>query len=90
MKFNVSSELLKMYAKTDKNINYMLDYLLRSVDPDNCIKYFNMVKKIEISDSTSAVEISNDNIKYIKALFKNVDDKLVEKLLWVSLLFLEV
>ena len=90
MEFKVSSEMVKMFTKTDKNINYMLDYLLRSVDPDNCIKYFNMVKNFEISDSKSLVEISSDNIRHIKVLFKNVDDKLIEKLLWVSLLFLEV
>jgi hypothetical protein len=36
------------------------------------------------------VEISETNIKYIKSLFGTVNNELIERLLWVSILLQEV
>ena len=73
MKFKVSDELIKMYKSTGKNMNYMLDYLLTSIDSKNCNKYFELISTFSIYGSYFEVEISDDNIKYIKSLFGKID-----------------
>lgn len=90
MKYSISNEISKMYKTTGKNINYMLDYLLSSLDSRNCKKCFDLVGKLPLNDSNIEVEINDDNIKYIKSLFGKINNELVEKLLWVALLLQEV
>ena len=90
MKFKVSSEIIGQYKKTKKNINYMLDYILSSIDYKNCPKYFDLIENTTFKGVKSEVEISDENVKFVKDIFKKIDDELVEILLWVSLLFHEV
>ena len=90
MKYTISKNLLGMFSKSDKNFNYMLDYLLSASDPHYCKDYFAILKKMDFDDEKIAIEISDSNIKYIKSLFGNITNELVERLIWVSLLFQEV
>ena len=89
MKFRVSNDIVTLFKITDKNINYMLDYLLSAIDPYNCKKYFQVLKGLDFCGEQIDVEISDTNIGYVKSLFGEVSDKLIESLLWVSLLFQE-
>ena len=90
MKYTVSNELVSMFKNTNKSINYMLDYLLSVIDPRNCKQYFKALTSLTFSCGKGEVQISDTNIKYIKSLFGYVNDELVERLLWVALLFQEV
>ena len=90
MIFKVSSDIVSLYNKSGKNINYMLDYFLSVIDPKECKDYFSAIKEMSFSSEESDVEISETNIKYIKSLFGTVNDELVERLLWVSILLQEV
>lgn len=90
MEFKVSSEILVQYKNTKKNVNYMLDYILSSIDYKNCNKYFNIIGNITFRGDKTEVEISDENVKFVKDIFKKIDDELVEILLWVALLFYEV
>ena len=90
MKYTISKNLLGMFSKSDKNLNYMLDYLLSAIDPHYCKDYFAILKKMDFDDEKVLIEISDSNIKYIKSLFGNITNELVERLIWISLLFQEV
>jgi len=90
MKYKVSKTIVDMYKQTNKNLNYMLDYLLSCIDPYHNKQSFQLVKKIVFDENKIEVEISEDNEKYIKSLFGVTNDELVERLLWVAVLFQEV
>ena len=90
MIFKVSSDIVSLYNKSSKNINYMLDYFLSVIDPQKCKDYFSTIKEMSFNSEESTVEISETNVKYIKSLFGTVNNELVERLLWVSVLLQEV
>ena len=86
MIFKVSSDIVSLYNKSSKNINYMLDYFLSVIDPKKCKDYFFAIKELSFNSEKCDVEISETNIKYIKSLFGTVSSELVERLLWVFVL----
>ncbi|MBQ7319502.1 MAG: hypothetical protein IJW97_04955 [Clostridia bacterium] len=90
MIFKVSSDIVSLYNKSGKNINYMLDYFLSVIDPKKCKDYFSAIKVMSFNLEKIDVEISETNIKYIKSLFGTVNNELIERLLWVSILLQEV
>lgn len=90
MQFNVSENLLKMYKQTGKNPNLMIDYILGVIDSRNCQLYFKSFDKMPFDDNKVAFEISKSNVKFIENLFNDINDNIVEKILWISLLFQEV
>lgn len=90
MKCLVNNEIIKLYKTTGKNVNYMLDYLLSTIDPKNSKKYFALFEELSIDGLDVEVEISENNVNYIKVLFGDLEDKLIEKLLWVALLLQEI
>lgn len=90
MVFKVSSDIVSLYKKSGKNINYALDYYLSVIDPKNCKDYFSSVKEMTFNESVAEIDISENNVKYINSLFGSINDKLVERLLWVSVLLQEV
>lgn len=90
MQFNVSENLLKMYKQTGKNPNLMIDYILSVIDSRNCQLYFKSFDKMPFDDNKVAFEISKSNVKFIENLFNDINDNIVEKILWISLLFQEV
>lgn len=90
MKVLVDEKIVLMFKNTEKNVNYMLDYLLSSIDSHNCKDYFKIIEDIKLDNKKLEVEINDTNIKYIESLFEKCDDKLIECLLWVSVLFQEV
>ena len=90
MIFKVSSDIVSLYNKSGKNINYMLDYFLSVIDPKKCKDYFSAIKVMSFNLEKIDVEISETNIKYIKSLFGTVNNELIERLLWVSVFLQEV
>ena len=90
MIFKVSSDIVSLYNKSGKNINYMLDYFLSVIDPKKCKDYFSAIKVMSFNLEKIDVEISETNIKYIKSLFGTVNNELIERLIWVSILLQEV
>lgn len=90
MKCTISNELVLMFKKTNKNINYMLDYLLSAIDSRNCKQYFQLLIDLTISGEKTEIEISETNIQYTRSIFGYIKDELIERLLWVALLFQEV
>lgn len=90
MIFNVSSAILENYKASNKNYNYMLDYLLSAIDPHHCKQYFRILSTVNFGEKKKEVKISYSNVKYINSLFGFINDELVERLLWVALLLQEI
>ena len=90
MKFKVSSSIIDLFDHSKKNPNYMLDYLLSSIDSHNCKAYFQTLKAMAFEVSKREISLSDTNTSAIKSLWGYIDDELVERLLWISILLQEV
>ncbi len=92
MIFPINSEIIDVYKKSKNNINYMLKYLLSCIDIKTCKDCFNMFDHTSYKEKIIEVDIDIDvdNVKRIKSIFNRCDNKLVEQLLWVAVLFNEV
>ena len=88
MKFKINFKIVELFNKSSKKYNYMIDWLLSSVD-DNLIKYSLSIVKVS-SDKTITVDINDDNCERIKEIFGEINDCIVEKLMTVALMFPEV
>lgn len=90
MKYYISNELVNLYKNSGKNLNYSLDYILSSLDSNVCKKAIELVAEVNIRGEKVAVDIDETNICEIKAIFNSNDNSLVEKLLWIAILFPEI
>jgi hypothetical protein len=90
MKFKVSSSIIDLFDHSKKNPNYMLDYLLSSIDSHNCKAYFQILKAMDFDAPKREIALSDSNITSIQTLWGYINDELVERLLWISVLLQEV
>ncbi len=90
MQFELSEKLIKKYSEDSKNPNYSLTFLLNSLDPNICVSAIKLVDVFNLQGNVITYEIDEKNIKIIKTLFKEIDNKLIEKLLWIALLLPEM
>lgn len=90
MQFELSEKLIKKYSEDSKNPNYSLTFLLNSLDPNTCASAIKLVDVFNLQGNVITYEIDEKNIKIIKTLFKEIDNKLIEKLLWIALLLPEM
>lgn len=90
MQFELSEKLIKKYSEDSKNPNYSLTFLLNSLDPNTCVSAIKLVDVFNLQGNVITYEIDEKNIKIIKTLFKEIDNKLIEKLLWIALLLPEM
>ena len=88
MKFNIDSKTIELFKKNSKRYNYMIDWLLSSVE-DNLIKYSLSIINIS-SGKTIIVDINDDNCERIKDIFGEINDEIVEKIITIALMFPEV
>lgn len=90
MQFELSEKLIKNYSESSKNPNYSLTFLLNSLDPSTCVAGIKLVDVFSVQGNVIKYEIDEKNIKIIKTLFKEIDNTLIEKLLWIALLLPEM
>lgn len=90
MKAQISSDLLNIIQASHKNLNYSLNFLLSSIDSDTCAKCMHLVEEFKLSGDRTGVEIDNASIEIIQQVFHKVDNDIIERLLWVSMLFPEI
>ena len=90
MQFELSEKLIKKYSEDSKNPNYSLTFLLNSLDLNTCVSAIKLVDVFNLQGNVITYEIDEKNIKIIKTLFKEIDNKLIEKLLWIALLLPEM
>ena len=88
MKFNINSRTIELFKKNSKKYNYMIDWLLSSVE-DNLIKYSMSIISV-LPEKTVAVDIDDDNCERIKEIFGDINDEIVEKVITIALIFPEV
>ena len=90
MQFELSEKLIRKYSESNKSPNYSLNFLLNSLEPTVCASVIKLVDVFSIQGNTTTYDVDEKNIKIIETLFKEFDSKLVEKLLWIALLFPEI
>ena len=88
MKYNINSRTVELFKKNSKKYNYMIDWLLSSVE-DDLIKYSLSIINVS-SEKTVGVDINDDNCERIKEIFGEINDEIVEKLITIALMFPEV
>jgi len=90
MKFQISKSLCEAFNEGNKNYNYSLSFLLSSIELDNCSKYFGLIEEFKLGGDCVTVEIDDSNADIIRTSFDDVNNALIERLLWVSILFPEI
>ena len=90
MRFELSKKLISAYKENKKNPNYLLTFILNSVDPGTCAAGAELIDSFIISDDKVSFEIDDNNIRALKSLFGNADAILVEKMLWIAFMLPEM
>ena len=90
MKLKINERLISSFKSVNKNPDYMLDFLLSSIDINSCRNAIELVEEFKLLGTTVEVEINDKNLSTVKQLFGIDDANIVEKLLWVALLFPEI
>ena len=90
MTLSLNQKLIESYKANGKNPNYLLSFLLNSVDPSVCAKGIGLVDTFKLEGTVIDFEIDDKNILAIQQLFGKADIGTVERLLWVALLFPEI
>lgn len=90
MKVKISERLEKIYIENHKNYNYALSFLLSSIDLDTFGEALNIVDSFVLNGEQVEVDVDEQQIKKINNMLKIVDDNLVEKLLWIAVMFPEI
>lgn len=90
MKIELSKKLILAYKEYGKNPNYSLTFLLNSLDPYICVAVIQLPDIFSFNGNTMTCEVDDENACIIQKLFGRVDSVLLERLLWVALLFPEV
>ncbi len=90
MKVLISDNLKKIFLLSHKNPNYSLDFILSSLDLDTCSNSIMLIDEFKLCGDKVELEIDDSNIKRIRKIFGNSESQLIEKLLWVSVMFPEI
>lgn len=90
MQVQVSKKLIAAFTEQRKNPNYALSFILDSMDPYACVEGLKLVDVFSFNGETEAITIDTKNVKLIQLTYGEVDAAVVEKLLWIALLFPEI
>ena len=90
MKLKINERLVSSFKSVNKNPDYMLDFLLSSIDVNACRNAMEIVEEFKLLGTAVEVEINEKNLYTVNQLFGTSDSNTVEKLLWVALLFPEI
>ena len=90
MQVKVSKKLMAAFAEQRKNPNYALAFILDSMDPNVCVECIKMVDVFSINGETDFITIDAKNTKLLMQTYDEIDAAIVERLLWIALLFPEI
>ena len=90
MQVQVSKKLIAAFAEQRKNLNYALSCVLDSIDPNVCVEGIKMVDVFSIDGETDCITIDAKNTKLLMQTYNEIDAAIVERLLWIALLFPEI
>ena len=90
MQVKVSKKLMAAFAEQRKNPNYALAFILDSMDPNVCVECIKMVDVFSIDGETDCITIDAKNTKLLMQTYDEIDATIVERLLWIALLFPEI
>ncbi len=92
MKVRISKKLSDLYGEQHKNFDYAINSALNSFDPDSFVTCFNIVNNFELDGEKCEIKLGNELVGRIASDLgtDNLDDKIVELLLWIGAVFPEV
>lgn len=90
MKIAISQQLLDAYASSGKNPNYALTFLLNSLDINSASDCMALSGSFVFEGAKSELDLDAKNAQAVQMIFGSADAPLVEKLLWVAILFPEM
>ena len=86
----INERLVSSFKSVNKNPDYMLDFLLSSIDVNACRNAMEIVEEFKLLGTAVEVEINEKNLYTVNQLFGTSDSNTDEKLLWVAILFPEI
>ena len=90
MLFNINQKLMDAYKQHGKNPNYALTFLLNSIDAGVCADNMELISSFVIEGDTGVCEIDESNLCAVMSIFGSAEAYLIERLLWIALLFPEI
>lgn len=92
MKFDISKNLNELYKSKHRNMDYSLDLIINSMDPETCKTAIEMVSELNLGEEKTSIDINSDSVSAIKELVskETINEKVVELLLWVAILYPEI
>lgn len=92
METRISKELQKIYKDSNKNYDMALMRLLDSLDPEVFQRAFDIIKPISLKGEMVTIKIGDSVTKQIKDAFEceEVNENLINLLLWIAVLFPEI
>ena len=92
MDVTISTDLHNIYKDSHKNLDMALMTLLDSLDPKAFQKAFDILNPISLTGDTIKIKIGDAATDQIRDTFgsKDIDNDLVNLLLWIGVLFPEI
>lgn len=92
MKIMVSKRIIELYKETNKNLDYALNSIVNSFDPECYEKAMRDVAEIRFNSEKVPVDVSESVMQIIKDSFceDSITNGLIEVLLWIAVLFPEI
>jgi len=90
MVIQIGKRLNDIYASSHKNFDYALDFVLSSIDVDCCKSALDAVEEFELIGEKTSANINEKTIEKINKTLGYSDDKTVERLLWMAVMFPEI
>jgi len=89
---DINSELLRLYEKNDKNIQYSINLLLSSIINEYTSEAFKLYENFGLSGESQKYEIDDELITKMKSKCNvNISiDKLANTFAWIAFLFPEI
>lgn len=92
MKVMISKKLKAVYKEQHKNSDYAITSILDNFDPESYLTCFGLIKGFELDGEKCDICIGDKLAKRIAEdlSMDTVDDRTIELLLWIGVLFPEV
>lgn len=90
MTVKIAKRINDIYLSKNKNVEYALDFLLSSIEVDCCKAAIDSVEEFAIIGEKTNIDISDKTVEIVNKVLGCSDEKTIEKLLWVAVMFPEI
>ena len=90
MTIKIAKRINDIYVSANKNVEYTLDFLLSSIEVDCCKKAIDAIEEFTIIGEKTSIDISDKIVGMVNKVLGCSDEKTIEKLLWIAVMFPEI